>query len=101
MKIEYTEIDGQTKTPEITLYSLSYCGACNTARELLESLGYGYRYVQVDLLPKDQIREVRRYLQGESAAKVMYPVLDIAGEDKIFGYVRLKWLDKLIGKIPA
>ncbi len=101
MSIEYTEIDGQIKTPEITLYSLSYCSACNTARELLTGLGYAYRYVQVDLLPREQIREVRKYLQGESAAKVMYPVLDIEGEDKVFGYVRLKWLDKLMGKIPA
>ena len=101
MANEYTEIKGSRHTPEITLYSLSYCGACTSAKKYLSEQGLSFRYITVDLLHRDRIREIRKHLQGEDNRKVLYPVLEINGNEKLFGFVKVLWERKLNTTVPV
>ncbi len=82
--ITYTHVDGRVPA-RIVLYALSTCAWCRKAKRLLNELGLGYDYVDVDLLEGEDSREakitVSRWNPGGS-----YPTLVIDNEWCIVGY---------------
>lgn len=44
--------------PKVFLYALSTCGHCRAAKQLLNDHGVQYDFVDVDLLSRDELREV-------------------------------------------
>ena len=77
-------VDGEDKG-EITLYTLSTCGWCKKTKKLLDELGVGYNYVDVDLLEgneqKDILEEVKRY-----NPKCSFPTLVVNKDKCIIGF---------------
>ena len=59
MKLEQyaTKVEGK-RNGDILLFALSTCGWCRKTKNLLNSLGVGYRYIDVDLLDSEAKKEV-------------------------------------------
>jgi len=79
--------------PKVFLYALSTCGHCRNAKKLLDAHNVQYDFVDVDLLPRDEmgktIEEVRKV--NPQAA---FPTL-IIGDKVIVGYRELEILEAL------
>ena len=43
--------------PRVFVYALSTCGHCRAAKKLLSDKGVEYDFVDVDLLPRDELRK--------------------------------------------
>jgi glutaredoxin len=69
--------------PKIFVYALSTCGHCRAAKKLLEQKGVEYDFVDVDLLSKEELKQVL-----EEVAKVnpqrSFPTL-VIGEKVVVG----------------
>ena len=52
-----TKVEGKSNG-DILLFALSTCGWCRKTKNLLDSLGVGYRYIDVDLLESQAKKEV-------------------------------------------
>ena len=94
MKADYTKPEGGLETPELTLYGLSFCDHCREAKELLESMGLSFRYLQVDRLPKKEIVRIKRKIEPAGGKSIVYPVLKT---DNVFlyGFDQTIWQQKL------
>ena len=44
--------------PRVFVYALSTCGHCRAAKKLLTDKGVEYDFVDVDLLPREELRKV-------------------------------------------
>jgi glutaredoxin-like protein NrdH len=44
--------------PKVFVYALSTCGHCRAAKKLLNDNGVQYDFVDVDLLPREEMRKV-------------------------------------------
>ncbi len=94
MKAEYTIIEGRLETPELTLYGLSFCDHCREAKELLQNMGFSFRYFQVDKLPKKEIVRIKRKIEPAGGKSIVYPVLK-TDDDFLYGFDRTIWEQKL------
>ena len=69
-----TKVDGKGKG-DILLFALSTCGWCRKTKNLLNSLGVGYRYIDVDLLEseakKEVMAELDRWNKGHSFPSIV------------------------------
>ena len=69
-----TKVEGQRKG-DILLFALSTCGWCRKTKNLLDSLGVGYRYIDVDLLEgeakKEVVAELDRWNKGHSFPSIV------------------------------
>ncbi len=95
MSIEYTTVEGPLKAPEITMYSISYCDACKSAKQFLTNQGYTFRYVYIDLLPEDESRRMRMELQGDRQTGALFPVLELNSTDRLYGFIQILWERRL------
>lgn len=77
MAVEYVYVEGEVRTPSITIYSVSTCSHCAEARALLGSMRLAYRYVLVDMLPPADRFIVERRLKRPETNIRTYPVLEI------------------------
>jgi glutaredoxin-like protein NrdH len=70
--------------PKVFLYALSTCGHCRSAKKLLDAKDVEYDFVDVDLLPRDELKttldEVRKV--NPQAA---FPTI-LIGDKVIVGY---------------
>jgi len=86
MKLEQyaTKVDGKGKG-DILLFALSTCGWCRKTKNLLNSLGVGYRYIDVDLLDgeakEEVVAELDRWNPGHS-----FPCIVIDNSKCIVGF---------------
>lgn len=81
----------------MTIYSLTYCGVCKEARDFLNEKGYTFTYIELDTLPPHERFGLKRTINPENQKDMLYPVLEIEGQDRLYGYNPDVWLDK-IGK---
>lgn len=70
---------------DVMVYALSTCQWCNKTKELLNSLHLEYRYVDVNLLDKEDEEEVDRIFE-KLRIDMIFPVIVVNGEDLIIGY---------------
>ncbi len=92
MPEKFELIEGPVKKPDLTIYSLTYCMSCKDAREFLKSEGYTFRYIELDTLPPHERFTLKRKINPEKEKDVLLPVLEINGEDRIYGFNRQVWL---------
>jgi len=79
----FTHVEGR-KAADVLLYALSTCPWCRKTKDLLNSLGVAYRYVDVDLAVGDERAEVVAAVKKWNPA-LSFPVLVIDGERAIIG----------------
>jgi glutaredoxin-like protein NrdH len=95
MAADFKEVPG-SEPGRVKLYALSTCVWCMKTKKLLDSLGVGYRYLDVDLLSSaDQAKakdSVRKW-----NPRCSFPTVVVDGERCIVGFDEEK-LRKALGK---
>ena len=82
--IEFTHVPG-TGRSKIVFYALSTCGWCRKTKRLLDELGIGYDYVDVDFLKGGDSDEARRQVTRWNP-RCSFPTLVVDGERCIVGF---------------
>lgn len=86
MKVSHVE--GADKG-DLTIYTLSTCIWCKKTKAFLDSLGVGYNFVEVDLLPDEEkeaaLMEIKRF-----NPQCSFPTLVVNGKDCVVGYNEIK-----------
>jgi len=70
--------------PKPFLYALSTCGHCRNTKRLLEDNGIEYDYVDVDLLPREELKKVIEEVRKLNP-QTSFPTL-LVGDKVIVGY---------------
>lgn len=70
--------------PEVFVYALSTCGHCKNAKRLLDEKGVEYDFVDVDLLPKDELNKVLDDVRKINP-NTSFPTIKI-GDKVVVGY---------------
>ncbi len=86
MKLEKyaKKVPGKRKG-DILLFALSTCGWCRKTKNLLDTLGVGYRYIDVDLLDGEARNEVMAELDRWNKAH-SFPSVVIDDDRCIVGF---------------
>jgi glutaredoxin len=95
MAVEYTYVDGEVAAPVLTVYSISYCGYCRHAKAFLHENGFAYRYVFIDQLPPADQFELKKMLAQPEVKSTLYPVLEIADGERLYGFNPEVWASRL------
>ncbi len=79
--------------PKVFLYALSTCGHCKNTKRLLDEHGVKYDFIDVDLLPKDEMSKVLDDVRKVNP-QCAFPTL-LIGDKVIIGYRELEILEAL------
>ena len=82
--MEIKHVKGKKKA-ELLLYTLSTCGWCKKTKQMLNSEGVAYSYIDVDLLDDEDnekaMDEIRKWNPSCS-----FPTIVVNGKESISGY---------------
>jgi glutaredoxin len=79
--------------PKVFLYALSTCGHCRNAKRLLDENNVEYEFVDVDLLPREEMSKVVEEVRKINP-QVAFPTI-LIGDKVIVGYRELEILEAL------
>lgn len=79
--------------PTVFLYALSTCGHCRNTKRLLDEKGVEYDFIDVDLLPKDDLNKVLDDVRKLNPS-TSFPTIKI-GDKIIVGYQEAAILEAL------
>lgn len=79
--------------PKVFLYALSTCGHCRNTKRLLDENNVQYDFVDVDLLPKDEMNKVLDDVRKVNP-QCAFPTL-VVGDKVIIGYRELEIMEAL------
>ncbi len=82
--LPFTHVPGSTDHT-ITLYALSTCGWCRKTKRLMDELGLGYDYVDVDTLEGARSEEARTEVSRWNP-RCSYPTLVIDNDRCVVGF---------------
>jgi glutaredoxin-like protein NrdH len=82
--LNFTHVPGKTPA-RIVLFALSTCGWCRKTKLLLDELGLGYDFVDVDLLDQTAGEEAKRDISRWNP-RCSFPTLVIDGSRCIVGF---------------
>ena len=82
--IPFTHVDGNTRV-RVVLYALSTCAWCRKTKRLLEEIGVGFDFVDVDLLSGTEGREAEDAMYRWNP-RGSFPTLVINDERCIVGF---------------
>ena len=80
--------------PRVFLYALSTCGHCRNTKRLLDEHKVEYEFVDVDLLPKDELKKVLDDVRKVNP-QASFPTLLIGDDKVIVGYRELEIMEAL------
>lgn len=93
--IPFEMVSGTPLSQPITLFALSTCGFCRRAIEYLDELGYAYRFVHMDKLPRDKQDAIRTYVKRKYRTTLSFPFLCLGESDFLTGFIRASWEKEL------
>jgi len=70
--------------PKVFVYALSTCGHCRNAKKLLDSHNVQYEHLDVDLLPRDEMKTVLEDVRKVNP-QTSFPTI-VIGDTVIVGY---------------
>lgn len=88
---EIVIVNGEKSERSIMLFALSTCQWCRKGKQWLKDNNYSYKYVDVDLLPLEDKRDLKRSLMRFFDATIRYPFIVIDGKDFYAGYNPENW----------
>jgi glutaredoxin-like protein NrdH len=91
--VTFTAVEGADKG-KIVLYTLSTCGWCRMAKDLLNDLGVAYQYVDVDLLEAAEKELARKEIRKWNP-KGSYPTIIIDESSCISGFDETEIREKI------
>jgi len=74
-----TQVPGKNAKHKVTLYALSTCGWCRKTKELLDSNGVQYEYIDVDHCQGDERAEVTTKVR-ELNPRGSFPTVEVDGQ---------------------
>ena len=77
---ELSIVTGDKSDRNIVMFALSTCQWCQKAKQWLKDNSYSYQFIDVDLLPLMEKRELKRSLMKLYEVMVRYPFLIVDGE---------------------
>jgi glutaredoxin-like protein NrdH len=80
--------------PKVFLYALSTCGHCRNTKHLLDENKVKYDSIDVDLLPKDELKKVLEDVRKLNPS-VSFPTLVIDDTKVIVGYREIEIMEAL------
>jgi glutaredoxin 3 len=87
-----------SESPQIVMYSTTWCGYCQRARGLLERKGVGVREIKVDEDPTQRAVMVERSGGRRTVPQIFIGDRHIGGYDDLAALDRAGELDKLLAK---
>jgi glutaredoxin 3 len=85
-------------SPEIVMYSTTWCGYCQRARGLLERKGLGIREIKVDEDPRQREVMVQKSGGRRTVPQIFIGEHHVGGYDDLAALERAGELDKLLAK---
>lgn len=82
--IQFTHVDGKEKN-HIVLFTLSTCVWCRKTKRLLDELGLGYEYVDVDLLAGADSDEAKTEMTQWNP-RCSFPTMVVNNERCVIGF---------------
>jgi len=79
--------------PKVFDYALSTCGHCRNAKKLLDSHNVQYDHIDVDLLPRDEMKAVLEDVRKVNP-QTSFPTI-VIGDKVIVGYRELEIMEAL------
>jgi glutaredoxin-like protein NrdH len=79
--------------PKVFLYALSTCGHCRNTKRLLDENKVEYDFIDVDLLPRDELKEVLEDVRKYNP-QTSFPTI-LIGDKVIVGYREADILEAL------
>jgi glutaredoxin-like protein NrdH len=79
--------------PEVFVYALSTCGHCRNTKKLLDANNVKYDFVDVDLLPRDELKKTLDDVRKVNP-QAAFPTI-VIGDKVIVGYRELEILEAL------
>ena len=92
---EWNNIEGEGKSENLTLFSLSTCGFCTSARKYLVGRGLSFRYLDLDSLSPDKKSEIISEFRNKFGRRPSFPSLVIEGERFLVGFIKDHWDEEL------
>jgi len=79
--------------PKVFIYALSTCGHCKNTKRLLDSHNVSYDHVDVDLLPRDEMKKVLEDVRKVNP-QTSFPTI-LIGDKTIVGYREVEIMEAL------
>jgi len=85
---------------DIVMYSTTWCGYCQRARNLLQRKGVAVREIKVDEDPQERDLMLQKSGGRRTVPQIFIGERHIGGYDEIAALERSGELDKLLGRAP-
>jgi len=93
--LPFNDPEKGSKPAELKLYTLSDCDHCRQAMAFLDGHGIPYRYLHVDRLRPELRIMIKKQLTYRYQSNLVFPMLELPGEDFIFGFEEGGWKRRL------
>jgi glutaredoxin len=93
----WVEVDGEIDDKDVAIYSLSYCHACDKAKNYLREKDIEFRYLDIDKAsPEDRSEAAGLFGMGipEGGISIAFPII-VMNDEKIIGFDPEKISEKL------
>ena len=93
----WVKVNGKNNKYNVEMYSLSYCHACDRAKNYLKNRGVTFRYLDVDKADPDERTEAAGLFGmniPEGGISIAFPIIMVDGE-RIMGFDREKIANEL------
>lgn len=84
MNVNFIRVKGEREEHDVTLLTLSKCGHCIEAKELMKRLNIRFDYIDVDRSSREEKRKITQFLK-EQHLPLSFPVI-IIDQNIISGY---------------
>lgn len=84
----WVKVDGENRNNEVEMYSLSYCHACNRAKNYLKKRNVAFKYLDVDLAnPQERTEAAGLFGMDipEGGITIAFPII-IIDSKRIMGF---------------
>ena len=91
------EVEGEKNAEdEILIFTLSTCQWCKKCKRFLNDRSTKYRYIDVDLIDREDKSQIIDYLRSRYQARISYPFL-VCSKGFVVGYNPNQY-EELLGK---
>lgn len=94
MNLEHLPVvrkEGSRSDHDIMVFALSTCGFCKRALAFLDSQGFSYSYLYVDLIPVEEKNKIKQELKDRFKENVAFPFAVIDGNTHLVGFIEADW----------
>jgi len=95
--MSWVEVDGEIDDKDVAIYSLSYCHACDKAKNYLREKDIEFRYLDIDKAsPEDRSEAAGLFGMDipEGGISIAFPII-VLNDEKIIGFDPEKISEKL------